>query len=145
MNPSLIGNLRHYTKVIVPAYGDEDGWDKPAGVKTEIVPLTRPFANYAGNTFRGQLLVDGKPAAGADVEVEYFNRDGKYEAPNDYFVTQVVKTDAQGIFAFTAPWAGWWGFAALTDADYKLKEAGAEKDVELGAVLWTEFTAPQVK
>ena len=81
----------HYTKVIVPAYGDEDGWDKPAGVKTEIVPLTRPFANYAGNTFRGQLLVDGKPAAGADVEVEYFNRDGKYEAPNDYFVTQVVK------------------------------------------------------
>lgn len=27
----------HYTKVIVPAYGDEDGWDKPAGVKTEIV------------------------------------------------------------------------------------------------------------
>ena len=72
-----------------------DGWDKPAGVKTEIVPLTRPFANYAGNTFRGQLLVDGKPAAGADVEVEYFNRDGKYEAPNDYFVTQVVKTDAQ--------------------------------------------------
>lgn len=126
--------------MIVPAYGDEDGWDKPAGVKTEIVPLTRPFANYAGNTFRGQLLVDGKPAAGADVEVEYFNRDGKYEAPNDYFVTQVVKTDAQGIFAFTAPWAGWWGFAALTDADYKLKEAGAEKDVELGAVLWTEFT-----
>ena len=103
----------HYTKVIVPAYGDEDGWDKPA--------------------------------AGADVEVEYFNRDGKYEAPNDYFVTQVVKTDAQGIFAFTAPWAGWWGFAALTDADYKLKEAGAEKDVELGAVLWTEFTAPLVK
>ena len=135
----------HYTKVIVPAYGDEDGWDKPAGVKTEIGPLTRPFANYAGNTFRGQLLVDGKPAAGADVEVEYFNRDGKYEAPNDYFVTQVVKTDAQGIFAFTAPWAGWWGFAALTDADYKLKEAGAEKDVELGAVLWTEFTAPLVK
>ena len=60
----------HYTKVIVPAYGDEDGWDKLAGVKTEIVPLTRPFANYAGNTFRGQLLVDGKPAAGADVEVE---------------------------------------------------------------------------
>ena len=34
---------------------------------------------------------------------------------------------------------------ALTDADYKLKEAGVEKDVELGAVLWTEFTAPQVK
>ena len=75
------------------------------------------------------------PRQGQTSRWSTFNRDGKYEAPNDYFVTQVVKTDAQGIFAFTAPWAGWWGFAALTDADYKLKEAGAEKDVELGAVL----------
>jgi cobalt/nickel transport protein len=34
--------------------------------------------------------------------------------------------------------AGWWGFAALSQADYTLKDPqGNEKGVELGAVLWT--------
>ncbi len=129
----------HYTKVVVPAYGEEEDWDKPAGVKTEIVPLTRPFGNWAGNTFQGVVLVDGKPVPGAEVEVEYYNRDGKKKAPTDHHVTQVVKADSNGVFTYTAPWAGWWGFAALTDADYKLKQDGKDKDVELGAVLWTKF------
>ena len=47
----------HYTKVIVPALGaglgidpKDDDWSKPVGVKTEIVPLTRPYGNYAGTT-----------------------------------------------------------------------------------------------
>lgn len=133
----------HYTKTVVAAYGEEDGWAESVGVKTEIVPLTRPFANYAGNVFRGRVLVDGKPVADCDVEVEYFNETGKMKAPNDYFVTQVVKTDREGIFSFVAPWAGWWGFAALNDSDQKMKHEGQDKDVELGAVLWTEFVAPQ--
>ena len=35
--------------------------------------------------------------------------------------------------------AGWWGFAALNAADFKLKHNGKEKDVELGAVIWVKF------
>ncbi|MDO5530522.1 DUF4198 domain-containing protein [Sutterella sp.] len=132
----------HYTKTVVSAFGEEDGWAEPVGVRTEIVPLTRPFAAYAGNVFRGQVLLDGKPAANCEVEVEYFNEDGSRRAPNDYFVTQVVRTDAEGIFSYAAPWAGWWGFAALNDAPEKMKFEGAEKDVELGAVIWMEFTDP---
>lgn len=132
----------HYTKVVVPAFGDEDGWDAPSGAPAEIIPLTRPFANYAGNTFQGRVMLNGKPTPNADVEVEYFNADGAKKAPNDYFVTQVVKTDADGVFTFTAPWAGWWGFAALNDADYTIKHDGKDKDVEIGAVLWCEFTKP---
>ena len=66
----------HYTQTVLPAYGDEDGWDEPLGLKTEIVPLTRPFGNWAGNTFRGRVLADGKPVPHAEVEVEYLNRDG---------------------------------------------------------------------
>ena len=67
----------HYTKTVVAAFGEEDGWDAPLGLKTEIVPLTRPFANYSGNVFQGRVLLDGKPVPGAVVEVEYYNR-GEY-------------------------------------------------------------------
>ncbi|MCR5815028.1 MAG: DUF4198 domain-containing protein [Desulfovibrio sp.] len=133
----------HYTKVIVPAFGEEEGWDEPLGLKTEIVPLTRPFGNYAGNVFQGKVLLDGKPVANCDVEVEYLNEGQKRKAPNDYFVTQVVKTDSQGVFTFVAPWAGWWGFAALNTAAEKMSSKDGPKEVELGAVLWTNFAGSQ--
>jgi len=135
--------IQHVTKVLVPAFGEEEGWDKPLGLKTEIVPLTRPFGNYAGNIFTGVVLLDGKPVAGCDVEVEFYNKDKKYAAPNDYMNTQVVKTDANGAFSFVAPWAGWWGFAALNDAPETIKKDGKDKKVELGAVIWLEFVAPK--
>jgi cobalt/nickel transport protein len=135
----------HYTKTIVSAFGEEEGWDEPAGLKTEIVPLTRPFGNYAGNVFQGQVLLDGKPAPGTEVEVEYYNRDGRCEAPNGALVTQVVKADANGVFTYGVPFAGWWGFAALNTSAGKIGHEGAPKDVELGAVLWVEFSQPMMK
>ena len=133
----------HYTKAIVSAFGEEEGWDTPLGLKTEIVPLTRPFGNYAGNVFQGRVLLDGKPSPGVEVEVEFYNRENNRTAPDDYFVTQVVKTDADGVFTYAAPWAGWWGFAALNTAGEKMDHMGAPKNVELGAVLWVHFTAPE--
>lgn len=130
----------HYTKTIIPAYGDDVGWDEPVGLPTEIVPLLRPFGNFQGNTFMGQVLVKGEPVSGAEVEVEFYNTDNSISAPSDYHITQVVKTDANGNFTFTCPLAGWWGFAALTEGDYSLKTPdGKEKGVELGAVLWVYF------
>ncbi|GAI07576.1 unnamed protein product, partial [marine sediment metagenome] len=33
----------HYTKVIVNALGLEVGWDEEVNLKTEIIPLTRPY------------------------------------------------------------------------------------------------------
>jgi len=138
--PSEDLSIIHYTKTIVPAFGDDEGWDKPVGLPTEIVPLLRPFGNYAGNSFTGQVLVNDAPAAHAEVEVELYNPSGTYRAPSDYHVTQVVKANSEGIFTFTCPVAGWWGFAALTEADYTLKNPdGKDKPVELGAVLWTYF------
>lgn len=135
----------HYTKAYVAAFGEEEGWDEPLGLKTEIVPLTRPFGNYAGNVFQGMVLLDGKPVPHAEVEVEYYNREGKYEAPNEYMITQVVKADANGVFTYGIPFAGWWGFAALNSADEKMTHQGKPKDVELGAVIWMEFVSPQMK
>ncbi len=131
-------SIIHYTKTIIPAFGDEEGWEQPVGLPTEIIPLLRPFGNYAGNSFSGQVLIKGMPAGGAEVEVEYYNENNTLRAASDYHITQVVKADKNGIFSFTCPLAGWWGFAALSRADYTLKDPqGNEKGVELGAVLWT--------
>ena len=131
----------HHTKVHVAAFGDEEGWDRPAGLKTEIVPLTRPVGHWAGNVFQGQVLLDGKPVAGCEVEVEYFNEKKALTPPNAHLVAQVVKTDENGVFTFACPIPGWWGFAALNTADEKMEHKGEMKNVELGAVLWTRFEA----
>ncbi|THB67269.1 MAG: DUF4198 domain-containing protein [Desulfovibrio sp.] len=130
-------SIIHYTKVIVPAFGGEEGWDEPVGLPTEIVPLLRPFGNYAGNVFVGQVLIDGAPAPNAEVEVELYNQAG-YTLPTAYHETQVIFADENGVFVFACPKAGWWGFAALSEAPYTLTDPdGNEKGVELGAVLWT--------
>jgi len=127
--------IRHITKVVVDAYGEGEEWNKPLGLKTEIVPLTRPFGNYAGNVFQGIVMLDGKPAPFTRVEVEYYNKDKKRNAPNDRMVTQEVIADGNGVFTFVCPWKGWWGFAGLNpDAKpYKGRE------LELGAVIWVEM------
>lgn len=129
----------HITKTVVAAFGDEAGWDAEAGLKTEIVPLTRPFGLYAGNLFQGIVKMDGKPVPYAEVEVEFYNSDRKAEIINDYMVTQVAKADGNGVFSYAAPAPGWWGFSALNTADYTITHEGREKEVELGAVLWVHF------
>ncbi len=129
----------HYSKTVVTAFGDDEGWDKEVGLKTEIVPLSKPFGLYAGNVFQGIVKLDGKVVPFAEVEVEYYNKDKKYEAPTDYMVTQTIKADKNGVFTYAAPKAGWWGFAALNTADFKIKHDGVDKDAEIGAILWVEF------
>jgi len=129
----------HYTKAVVTAFGDDEGWDEEVGLKTEIVPLSKPYGLYAGNVFQGIVKVNGKPVPYAGVEVEFYNKDGKYSVPTDYMVTQTVKADADGVFTYAAPKSGWWGFAALNTSDEKKKHNGEDKDIELGAVLWVQF------
>jgi len=135
----------HYTKTVVAAFGDDEGWDAENGLKTEIVPLTKPFGLYAGNVFQGIVKLNGRPAPYAEVEIEYYNANGLSKAPTDYMVTQSVKADGNGVFTYAAPKAGWWGFAALSSADFKLKHDGQDKDVELGAVIWVQFHDWQMK
>ena len=130
----------HYTKTVLAAFGDDEGWDQAIGLKAEIVPLTKPFGLYACNVFQGIVKFNAKPIPYAEVEVEYFNQDKKAQAPTDYMVTQTIKADQNGVFTYAPPRSGWWGFAALRTADFKLKtQAGVEKEVELGAVIWVHF------
>lgn len=129
----------HYTKTVIAAFGDEEGWDTELGLKTEIVPLSRPFGLYAGNIFQAMVKLNGKSVPYALVEIEYYNRDGRARAATDFMVTQTVRADANGVFVYSPPVSGWWGFAALSDADFKMKHDGIDKDVELGAVIWVLF------
>lgn len=128
----------HYTKVIVNAFGLEEGWDQDVGLKTEITPLTRPYGLYTGNVFQGIVKVKGKPVPFAEVEVEYYDEQGQLSASADPLITQVVKADKNGVFTYAMPRAGWWGFAALNEDEETMLHDGKAYPVEIGAVLWVK-------
>lgn len=133
--PSEETFIVHYSKVIVNAFGLQTGWDKELGLKTEIVPLTRPYGAWAGNVFQGIVKLRGKPVPYANVEIEFYNSNAAIKAPAEPLITQVIKSDANGVFTYAMPKAGWWAFAALTEDNVKIKHEGKEYPVELGAVL----------
>jgi len=129
----------HYTKVCVNTLGLEEGWDEEVGLETEIIPLTRPYGLWTGNIFSGIVKMNGAPVPYAEIEVEYYNEDGKIIPPSDPYITQVVKADANGVFSYAMPKAGWWAFAALNEASWTLRDPkGNDKPVEIGAVYWVK-------
>lgn len=126
---------QHFVKTIVPVYGRADGWDKPAGLKFEIVPLTRPFGAMTPGLFTGKVLLSGEPLADAYVKIARINTD-RTVAASPWQNEQLVKTDSDGIFSFVCPLPGWWGFMALTEGDPLKSADGQPKKLEMGAELW---------
>jgi len=130
----------HYAKVLVDSYASGEGWDELVGLPVEIQPLTRPTGLWTGNLFSGVVLKDGKPVPFAEIEVEFIN-DGRVTPPNDAFITQVIKADASGTFSYALPLSGWWGFAALVEADKPMKSPdGKDVPVEAGGLIWVKAT-----
>jgi cobalt/nickel transport protein len=139
--------ITHFAKVVVDAYASGEGWDRLAGLPVEIEPLTRPTGLWTGNLFRGLVRVRGKPAPFAEIEVEWAN-DGSVKAPNEAFVTQKIKADPNGVFAYAMPRAGWWGFAALIDGPEAPGPDGKPAKTEIGGLMWvkaTDFPATSAK
>ena len=135
--PSEGKMIIHYAKVVVDAFGAETGWDELVGFPVEIEPLVRPYGLWSGNLFRGIVKKDGVPVPFAKIEVEYFNENHLVTPTADPFITQVIKTDASGVFSYTMPRAGWWGFAALLEGDQLVSNPeGKQVPVELGALIW---------
>lgn len=131
----------HHAKVVVDAGATGKGWDAMIGAPVEIEPLVRPTGLWAGNLFQGVVRKAGKPVPFAEIEVEFMN-DGSVTPPNDAFITQVIKADGAGVFTYAMPRAGWWGFAALIEAEEKMKSPkGEDAAVELGALIWVKTTA----
>jgi cobalt/nickel transport protein len=116
-------------------------WADPVGLPTEIVPLNKPTAIIAGSTFSGQVLTRGKPAANIEIEIEYVAAEPDLATltPKPPTVTPppggtlVAHTDANGVFTFGIPRAGYWGFSAIDSGPAK---TFGDKDQEEDAVIW---------
>lgn len=135
--PSEEKFISHVPKVVISSFGFEDGWDEQVGLKYEIIPMVKPFALYAGNLFQGKVLHDGKAASNVEVEVELYN-EFALKAPSDAHITQVVKTDDNGVFSFVMNHKGWWGFAALIEEGELKHTDGKMYPIENGALMWVK-------
>lgn len=138
--------IQQITKMMVNVAGAPTNWDAELGLKTEIVPLTKPYSIWTGSTFSGIVKSEGKPVPFAEIEVEYLNHEidlnknttskkANVTAPQDSFVTLTIKADEHGKFTFGIPKSGWWGFAALgtgPDKEYDGKELSQD------AVIWVQ-------
>lgn len=133
--------IQQLTKAFVNKGGIPSGWEEPVGFATEIVPLNKPTNIIAGSTFTGQLLSDGKPVPGAEIEIEYMAAAPSMETNKASEPTAspmpggavVAFTDDNGMFSFGIPKAGFWGFAALgsgPDTEHEGKELSQD------AVIW---------
>lgn len=126
----------HYTKVVVDAFGSEEGWDEMVGFPVEIEPLVRPYGLWTGNAFSGIVKKKGKPVPFAEIEVEYRNKGKKVKIPDDPYITQVIKADQNGVFHYVMPQAGWWSFAALVEGKALKNPEGKTVDTEWGGLIW---------
>jgi len=138
--------IQQITKSFLNKGGLPTGWSEPLGLATEIVPLTKPYQAFAGGTFSGRLLSDGKPAAGIECEIEYinpaidmtanaFSKDAGGPVPPTAIV---AITDSDGEFTFGIPRAGVWGVACLGAGPAKEHEG---KELSQDAVIWINALA----
>lgn len=143
--------VQYIAKVQVPVHSSSEGWDMPTGMSFEIIPLSRPFGLCAGMAFSGQVMTDGKPVAGAVVEVAHLANIGKTTssslsthstkqppkpAESSYQASQLVKTNNEGIFIFVCPFPGWWAFAASNQGDPLQDPEGQLKPLEKKTIFW---------
>ncbi len=133
--------IQQITKTFINKGEIPTDWTEPLGLKTEIVPLNKPYSVVAGSTFSGVVLKEGKPAAGIEIEIEHMvaepdmaqnkpSSDKSLGLPGGAIV---AISDENGKFTFGIPKAGYWGFAALgsgPDTEHKGKELSQD------AVLW---------
>lgn len=127
-------------KVCVNALALEEGWDEPVGLEAEIVPLARPYGFWAGNLFSGQVLLGGEPAPYAAIEVAWLGTAPDAPPPLPHgasaYRIQKLRADTNGIFHYTMPRAGWWGFASILDTDRTIRQDNEEKPVSLVTSFW---------
>nr|WP_205859837.1 DUF4198 domain-containing protein [Cochlodiniinecator piscidefendens] len=116
-------------------------WSEPQGLVTEILPLNKPYNIAVGSTFTGQVLAEGQPVAGAEIEIEFMAATPNMEthAANEATASPlpggaiVAISDSDGYFTFGIPRAGLWGFAALGSGPQTEFEG---KELSQDAVIW---------
>ncbi len=132
--------IQHQAKVILPVFGVGAGWEKPAGLNFEILPLSRPFGLIAPALFSGRILLNGKALADAPVEAIRINADG-HVAANPWQKSLVARSDQNGNFSFMLNQPGWWCCMALWPGDPLKGPDGEQKQLERGTLFWL-YVAP---
>ncbi len=138
--------IQQYTKMMMNVGGVPGNWADPIGLPVEIVPLDKPYANWAGGVFRGVVLSGGEPVPFAEIEIEYvnhlpdieghrFDSAGAIEAPHPAFENMSIKAGPNGEFTIGLPRAGWWGICAL---DLVAESEHEGKHLSTDAVLWVQ-------
>jgi len=133
--------IQQITKSYFNKGGIPTGWEEPLGLATEIVPLNKPTNIVAGSSFTGRVVAEGKPVAGAEIEIEYMaaepdmekNMPGPVTATPTPGGALVAISDDNGYFTFAIPKAGFWGFAALGSGPKKEHDG---KELSQDAVIW---------
>lgn len=133
--------LQHTSKSLYAGQDDTSLWDRPAGIDFEILPKTRPFGICAGMSFTGQVLQHAAPLADTTVDIIWLPPDNpaqrKKSGKPPFTPVQHVRTDAEGRFTATLPWAGWWGFSAVTPGGDPLRDPdGQMRPVDQTTSLW---------
>lgn len=116
-------------------------WMEPLGLPTEILPLVKPTNVMAGSTFSGQVVANGLPVPGVEIEIEYLaavpdmanNTPGPVTASPLPGGSIVAISGPDGVFSFGIPRAGMWGFAALGSGPETEFDG---KDLSQDAVIW---------
>ena len=133
--------IQQITKSYLNKGGMPTGWEEALGLPTEIVPLNKPTNILAGSTFTGRVLSEGKPVAGAEIEIEYMSAEPNMEtnSPTEPKAggmpggAIVALSDDNGYFSFGIPKAGFWGFAALGSGPATEHDG---KELSQDAVIW---------
>ena len=119
----------------VSAGEPSDALFKPTGKGLEFVPVTLPTDLVSNEPGQFRFLVDGKPAAGLEVEVIPGGR--RYREADQ---TQKLKTDAQGLLAVTWPGAGFYWLNASVSDDKPTNAKAVKRRMSYTATL--EVLAP---
>ncbi|MBT8493005.1 MAG: DUF4198 domain-containing protein [Deltaproteobacteria bacterium] len=122
--PGRESYARH-CKALVQVGGKSDGFDRRVGLPFELTALDDPFAAKAGTRVRFALTLDGKPHAGALVELMSLG---------DMEVAAAATSSSKGIVALKIPKAGRW---VVATTHMRRAPAGVKGDWES---LWATLT-----
>ncbi len=133
--------IQQITKSFLNRNAMPTDWSAPVGLPTEIIPLSKPYNIIAGSNFAGRVVADGKPVAGAEIEIEYVAAEPDMETGTATEPTVssmpggavVAIADDNGYFSFGVPRAGIWGLAALGSGPVTEYEG---KKLSQDAVIW---------
>jgi cobalt/nickel transport protein len=126
--------LQDSAKVVLHVQAQK-GWDASAGQPFEMMPLTRPYGLQSGMVFHAQAVWQGKPLAGALIEIERYNAVPPAKLPPDEQITRTGKTDPNGCLACTLTEPGWWCLTARHDGGQR-EHDGKMYPVRRRATLW---------